>query len=71
MILVFLELWAFLGLQSDTQELVQLKWNATKKKEIILDNHLEESTISLFLSFTYQTIFLFNLPEDNCCINKI
>ena len=48
MILVFLELWAFLRLQSDTQELVQLKWNATKKIEIKLDNHLEESTLSIF-----------------------
>ena len=50
--------WAFLENQSDTQVLVQLKWNATKNK-IKLFGRIN----SLLLSLTYQTIFLFNLPE--------
>ena len=50
---------AFLEHQSDTQVLVQLKWNATKNK-IKLFGRIN----SLLLSLTYQTIFLFNLPEE-------
>ena len=51
--------WAFLENQSDTQVLVQSKWNATKNK-IKLFGRIN----SLLLSLTYQTIFLFNLPEE-------
>ena len=55
-------LWKFLAFlenQSDTQVLVQSKWNATKNK-IKLFGRIN----SLLLSLTYQTIFLFNLPEE-------
>ena len=51
-------------INEDTQVifLVQSKWNDAKNRDYIRQSFGRIN--SLFLSLTYQTIFLFNLPED-------
>ena len=51
-------------INDDTQVifLVQSKWNDAKNRDYIRQSFGRIN--SLFLSLTYQTIFLFNLPED-------